>query len=176
MAETKTVSRDLDATRGKAEEWEDRVELAVRKERDDLAREALLQKRGFLARAEALERERAESEDIVRKYKEDIDRLEDKLASAREKHRTLAQRHTRAVKSRKARQTIRKADTHDAFVRFERFEQRIDRMEAAADLVDYRRRPSLQEEFDALERDDDLEGELRDVKARIAGEKKDDGK
>jgi phage shock protein A len=52
--------------------------------------------------------------------------------------------------------------------RFEAFEQRIDRMEAQADLVNFGRRPSLEEEFAALESDDEIEQELAELKARRA--------
>ena len=170
MAITKKIEREFDQERHRADEWEARVELAVTKGRDDLAREALLQKRIVLARVEALEHEVEESKDVVAKYKRDIEQLEEKLQAAREKHRILVHRHRHARQSRKARETIRKADHHDAFVRFENFENRIERMEAAADLVNYARKPPLDDEFASLEGDDELEQELADVKARVAAQ------
>ena len=171
MAATKKIERELEQTRRREKEWEDRVNLAVQRGRDDLAREALVQKRHFRHHAEALEREVVESEALVEKYKEDIVQLEQKLEGAREKHRLLVQRHSHALQSRRARETIRKADHHDAFVRFENFENRIERMEAEADLVNYSRKPSLEEEFSALDGGDEIEKELDAVKARIASRK-----
>jgi len=170
MATTKKIERELDRERQRADEWESRVELAVAKGRDDLAREALLEKRVVLARVEGLEREVDESNDVVTKYKTDIEQLEAKLQTAREKHRVLAHRHRHATQSRKAREAIRKADHHDAFVRFENFENRIERMEATADLVNYGRKMPLDDEFAALENDDELEQELAEVKARVAAQ------
>lgn len=171
MAQVKKVERELETERQREREWEARAELAVRKGRDDLAREALLQKRVYVARAEALENEVAESKDVVDRYKHDIEALEEKLQSAREKHRILVARHRRAQQSRKARETMRRADHHDVLTRVERFENRIDRMEAAADLVNHgaRRPTSLHDEFAALEGADEVEEELAAVKARVAG-------
>ena len=170
MATTKKIERELGQTRTRGEQWEDRVNLAVTKGRDDLAREALVQKRLFQQRAEALEREVTENEDIVAKYKADIVQLEEKLQDAREKHRLLAERHRHAAQSRRARETIRRADHNDAFVRFENFENRIERMEAAADLVNYQKKPSLEDEFSTLEGEDDVEAELTEIKERFAAE------
>ena len=175
MAQARKVSRALDQTRQRVREWEDRVTLAVQKERDDLAREALVQKRRLQDYAEALEREAAENEDLERKYKEDIEQLEAKLQGAREKHRILVQRHIHAGQSRRARQAIRKVDHHDAFVRFENFENRIERMEAEADLVNHGRRPALEDEFSALEGGDDIERELAAVKQKVASQRDDNG-
>jgi len=170
MAQTKKIERELASERRRVDEWEARCELAVKKERDDLAREALLQKRIYVARADALDHEVAEHHDLVAKYKDDIRQLEEKLQAAREKHRILVQRHRRARQSRKARETVRKADHHEVFTRIEHFENRIDRMEAAADLVNYGRRSALDDEFAALQGDDALEEELAAVKARLAGD------
>ena len=170
MANTKKVKRALDETRQRENEWDGRAILAVQKGRDDLAREALVEKRHFRNWAEALEREVTESEDLEGKYKEDIEKLEEKLQSAREKHRLLVQRHIHARQSRRARETIRKADHHDAFVRFENFENRIERMEAEAELVNYGRKPLLEDEFSALEGQEDIEAELAAVKARVASQ------
>jgi len=175
MANTKKVARSLDQTRRREREWDERAALAVRKGRDDLAREALVHKRHLQNCIDALEHELAESDELEAKYKQDIEKLEDKLQSAREKHRILVQRHIHARQSRRARETVRKAEHHDAFVRFENFENRIERMEAAAQLVDYGRKPLLEDEFAALAGDESIEEELAAVKKRIASRANEDG-
>ena len=93
---------------------------------------------------------------MVAQYQDDIQQLEDKLAAAREKQRVLVQRHRHAVDKKRAQTGIRRYDSADAMRRFDSFEQRIDRMEAEADLVNKARKPSLEEEFAALEQDDGL--------------------
>ena len=84
--------------------------------------------------------------------------------------RVLVQRHTNANTKKKAQQQIRRYDTSDALERFDNFQQRIDRMEADAELVNYGRKATLADEFKALETDTELEKELAALKARKSGD------
>ncbi len=173
MAAKKKVQRALDEVRGKSDEWGRKAELAVSKGREDLAREALVEKRRLLQRLESLEAEADHCDALVEQYQGDIMQLEDKLAAAREKQRVLVQRHIHAQRRKRAEKGIRKLDTTDAFTRFEQFENRIERMEADADLVNYGKKPTLDEEFAELEDDEEIEEQLRTLKqsAKKAGEK-----
>ena len=49
--------------------------------------------------------------------------------------------------------------------RFDNFENRIDRMEASADLINYGAKPTLEEKFAALAEDEEIEKELEELKA-----------
>jgi phage shock protein A len=53
-------------------------------------------------------------------------------------------------------------------IRFEQFENRIERMEAEANLVNFGRKPPLEEEFTRLEGDDEIEAELQALKTTAA--------
>jgi phage shock protein A len=165
MATKKKIARELTAVQARADEWAGKARLAVDKGREDLAREALLEKRRYLARVDALNEELAQCDSLVEQYQSDITQLEEKLTMAREKQRVLVQRHIHAQKKKQAENHIRKVDTADAMARFETFEHRIDRMEAEADLVNYGRKPTLDDEFAKLEGDEALERELSDLKA-----------
>jgi phage shock protein A len=105
-------------------------------------------------------------EELIVQYQKDIAQLEEKLEAARNKHRILVQRHIHAGHRKAAQSTIRKADSSDAFFRFEQFESRIDRMEADADLVNYRG-SNLDNEFSKLETDELIEKELASLKASV---------
>jgi phage shock protein A len=164
MATKKKVERGFEEARERARQWGDKAQLAVNKGREDLAREALLEKRRYLERVESLEREVDQVDGLVEQYQSDIMQLEEKLASAREKQRLLVQRHIHAQGKLRAQQDIRRADATDAILRMERFESRIDRMEAEADLVNFGRKRSLEDEFAALEDDEELERELAELK------------
>lgn len=168
MAQRKRVERRLESARATAERWEDNARLAVEKDRDDLAREALLEKRRYQELSDSLERELHEHEALVEQYQDDIMQLEEKLAAVREKQRVLVERHIHARRKRKAQEEIRRADTSDAFVRFEKFQNRIERMEAEADLVNFGRKPSLEEEVRQLATDEELERELEELKQDVA--------
>ena len=166
MATKKKIHRELDEIKDRADSWASKAELAVEKGREDLAREALLEKRRYNDRVGSLENEATQCDELVAQYQGDITQLEDKLASAREKQRILVQRHVRIQGKMRTERNIRRLDTSDAMTRFDNFEERIERMEADADLVNFGRKPSLDEEFRNLEDDEDLEKELEELKAK----------
>jgi phage shock protein A len=114
-----------------------------------LAREALVEKRKFNRRIETLEKDLAEHDLLIEQYQDDIRQLEEKLKSARDKQRMLVQRHIHAQKKMQAQ------------------------MEAEADLVNYGKKTSLEEELERLSVDEEIENELRALKTPSA-RKKDD--
>jgi phage shock protein A len=168
MATKKKVQRAREEVLASAQQWEQRAHLAVNRGREDLAREALMEKRRYQERAEALESESSQCDVLIEQYQADIVQLESKLNAAREKQRVLVQRHVHAKNKRRAEMDIRRIETSDAIIRFEQFENRIERMEAEADLVNFGRKPTLDEEIDSLESDEELEKELQDLKASTA--------
>lgn len=170
MAGKARVSRGLDELEARAENWGRKARLAVEKGRDDLAREALMEKRLTEEELENRRREIENFSELIDQYKEDIDQLEEKLEAARNKHRILVQRHIHASRRKDAQTRIRKIDSSDAFVRFEQFESRIDRMEADADLVNPRRKSVLDDEFEKLETDDRIEAELEALRKKVTGQ------
>jgi phage shock protein A len=174
MATKKRVQRELEGALARAKQWEEKAQLAVNKGREDLAREALLEKRRYRERASALEKELAQCDGLIEQYQADMTQLEDKLGTARERQRILVQRHIHAQRRRRAQQGIRRLDTTDALIRFGQFEHRIERMEAEADLVNFGRKPPLEDEFARLEGDEEIEKELQALKA--SGAKKADDK
>ncbi len=174
IASKKKVERLLSQTRKRAEDWNERAQLAVQKGREDLAREALMEKRRFGEEADSLENEMSQYDGLVQQYQEDIQQLEEKLHSVREKQRLLVQRHIHAQKRRRAQEEIRNSASTDAFIRFEQFESRIERMEAEADLVNAFRKPDLEEQFARLEGDEEIEKELEALKARVTGNTQED--
>ena len=170
MAETKALQRRMEEAGGRSRFWADKSRLAVDKGRDDLAREALAEKRRFHERFAALESELKQQDGLVAQYHEDIRQLEDKLKAARDKQRLLVQRHIHAERKRRAQEEIRRVETSDAVLRFEELENRIDRMEADADLVNYGRRGGLEEELNRLGTDEEIERELQALKSARPGE------
>jgi phage shock protein A len=170
MATKKKIQRESDDVRKRELDWGAKAQLAVDKGREDLAREALVEKRRFRERVEANDRELGHCDGLVEQYQKDITQLEDKLASAREKQRVLVQRHVAAQKRRQTQENVRATDNADALARFENFEQRIERMEAEADLVNFgRKSASLEDEISKLAGDEDIEKQLAELKAKKQG-------
>jgi phage shock protein A len=164
MAGAKKVERQLTSAQARSKYWEEKAALAVRKNRDDLAREALVEKRRFQQQADILRNELSEHNLLVDQYQDDIRQLEDKLKAAKEKQRILVQRHIHADRKRRAQEEIRRIDSSDAVLKFEDLENRIERMEAEADLVNFDSQPSLSEELERLAYDEEIEEELEALK------------
>jgi phage shock protein A len=178
MADGARVGRALDAASAKSNLWNDKATLAVAKGREDLAREALLERRVHDEKTESLRGELAEIEGLVESCREDMGMLEEKLAAAKERRRTLVLRHRHAGGKKRARTELSRVQSMDTMLRFEQFENRIERMEAEAELAGPwagggngpagGRDASLHDRFSALEVDEDIEKELAALKARAA--------
>lgn len=165
IAGRKKLERQNESIVAHREQWHARAGLAVDRGRDDLAREALNEYRRFAEMADTLKQELIEHDDMIHKYQEDISLLENKLHTAREKQRMLIQRHIHARRKRRAQESIRQVDNFETIARFDDLENRIERMEAEADLVNFGKKPSVEEEFDNLVLDDDIERELAALKS-----------
>jgi phage shock protein A len=165
MAGSKKIKRQLEGLEEKTHYWGEKAELAVKKARDDLAREALIEKRKFNQRIETLQNDLAEHDLLIAQYQDDIRQLEDKLKSARDKQRMLVQRHIHAQKKKQVQEEMRRVDSSEAVMKFDELENRIERMEAEADLVNYGKKTSLEEELERLSVDEEIEKELRALKA-----------
>lgn len=171
IAEQKKTERALESARLELAEWERRARVAIEKDRDDLARAALAERRQHQVRVESLERELEQTRETVERFKDDIAQLEAKLADARDKQRTIIQRRSAAMARRTTQGQIRRIDTTEAFMKFEAYERGIDRMEAEADLTDsLRPRPqTLGDQFADLEHAEEIESELEKLKEQVKG-------
>jgi phage shock protein A len=166
IANSRKIQRRIDTFATHVSTWAERAELAVSKGRDDLAREALLEKRRCGEQHELLSNELVEQENLIEQYKQDIAELEDKLNSAKEKKRILVERHKQASGKKRAQQEIRRYNSTDTIGRFDKLESRIDQMEAEAGLVNYAAaKPTLEDQFAELSGDDEIENELAKIKS-----------
>lgn len=167
MANRRKIQRQLEAVQSRTEYWNKNAALAIRKGRDDLAREALVEKRRFTEKIESIEEELEEFNNLIEQYQKDIRQLEDRLHATREKQRILVQRHIHARRKKRAREEIRRMDGFESIIKFEQLENRIERMEAEADLVNLGHKPVLDEEFDNLSLTEEIEEELENLKLTL---------
>lgn len=165
MADQKRIAREESQARARLELWEDRAKLALEKGREDLAREALLEKLAAQRLSEGLERERDRFAVMIEQAREDIEQLDVKLESAKERQRSLAKRHVRADQRIKVRSNVSRVQSADVMMRFDQFEQRIERMEAEAELGTPRQNRNLEQEFALLEGGDEVEAQLASMRS-----------
>ena len=170
MAGSKKTERQLENLQTRARYWEEKAELAVKMGRDDLARDALIEKRKFTRRTDMLESELSEHDHLIEQYQNDIRQLEEKLKSARDKQRLLVQRHIHAQRKIQAQKDIERIDSTETLMKFDELENRIERMEAEADLVNYGKTSSLEEDLERLSVDAEIESELKALKTPVVEE------
>lgn len=170
LAEKKERTRLLKRLEQQKLDWARKAELALDKDREDLARAALAEKTALGDRIEALSEELSHYDEQLEKYDDDIARLQAKLDDAKNRQRALVMRHHNARQHLKGRKQIHNERIDDMLHRFDSAERRIDRIESEADALDMGRKPKpVGEAFDDLERDERVEAELDALKSSRSG-------
>ncbi len=166
MASRAEVAREKEYHQEKLERWEGRARLALEKGREDLAREALLEKKNCQNQIDILEKDLEHFEKLIEECKANILQLEEKLEEVRQKHKLLIQRSRHAQETKQARQAMRQANGTDAFMRFSELERKVERMEAEAELSGIGPVPGsgIEHEFDKLESESEIDEELEALK------------
>jgi len=167
MAEGARVKRELDHFRAEKERWETRAALALEKNREDLAREALVQKKNSQNQMDILASDEKHLSQLIDEAKSNIIQLENKLEQVRQKHRLLIQRSKQAREKQEMNRSMRQADGEQAMARFDEFESKIERMEAEAELSGVTGQSTLEREFADLESGSSVDDELAELKKKI---------
>ena len=151
--------------------WTEKAELALSKDREDLAKAALMERQKATDMAEGLRAEIGAIEDTLKSYEADIAKLQGKLREARSRQNAIANRIESAVTRAKARELLNGGRTEDAFSRFEVLERRADFAEGRADALGMTGPKSLEEEIADLKAEDTVDAELEAMKARLSSAK-----
>ena len=172
IAEKKKVHRQLNRLQHEIDDWQRKAELALGKEREDLARAALKEKHRLERSTTALEGELEALETQLTELTSDIAKLQQKLDDARARHKAMVMKQTAVCGRLKARQQLHDGRLDDALSRFGSMEDKMERMEGKVEAFDLGRDPTLEQQFAELETEDMIETELSRLKARLTGEKK----
>ena len=95
--------------------WTEKAELALSKDREDLAKAALIERQKAADMADGLKAEIAVIDDTLKGYEADIAKLQAKLREARARQNAIAARFDSAVTRAKAREIMHGSRTEDAF-------------------------------------------------------------
>lgn len=169
IADKKDIDRRLARLAKAADEWERKAELAINKGREDLAKGALIEKSKVSEMIDHLNAELQDLDEAMGRHEEDVVKLDAKLREARAKKAALGARHKTAVNQVRVRRNLNDNRIRDAFDRFEKVEQRLDRLEGEAESYDLGKGEGLNAEFAALEGNEAVEKELEALKAKVAG-------
>jgi len=167
IADGKEMRRALRRLEELQTSWTEKAELALSKDREDLAKAALMERQKAADMAEGLKAEIDLIDDALKSYEGDIAKLQGKLREARARQNAIATRLESAVARAKAREVLNGGRTEDAFGKFELLERRADFAEGRADALGMTGPKSLEEEIADLQTSDKVEAELEAMKAAL---------
>ncbi|MBT0729286.1 phage shock protein PspA [Rosenbergiella nectarea] len=168
LAEKKMLQRRIDSAAVQSEEWQQKAELAVRKDKEELARAALIEKQKLTQLSEKLQADAEILDENLSKMKNETAELETKLTETRARQKALSLRYQTASTSRQIRQHIDSGKVEKNLARFESFERRIDHMEAEAEVLKSANTASLDQQFSELSADDEISQQLAKIRQQVA--------
>ena len=167
IADGKEMRRAISRLDELQNSWTEKAELALSKDRDDLAKAALMERQKAADMADGLRSEIAVIEETLKAYEADIAKLQGKLREARARQNAIANRIESAVTRAKASELLHGNRTEDAFSRFEVLERRADFAEGRADALGMTGPKSLEEEIAELRASERVDAELEALKASL---------
>ena len=155
-------------------DWGEKAQLALSKDREDLARAALVEKKKAADMADQLKIEIGVLDDALRAYEQDIEKLQNRLREARSRQTAIAARLESAENRVKLRTLLASERVDEAMSRFDQLERRVDYAEGRADalsLADGSGAPkSLADQISELAGSDKIDEELEAMKAALRGD------
>ncbi|MFC7047706.1 phage shock protein PspA [Emcibacter nanhaiensis] len=168
IADRKELERNLTRLQAAQDEWYAKAELALSKDREDLANGALVERAKLAEMAERLENDREPLEEALTKYESDIISLEAKIKEAKAKQKSLIERQRSASSQLRVRQKLYDNRIDDVMTRFGQVERRVEETESRVEAADMGREKTLHDEFADLEAQQKVADELAELKAKMA--------
>ena len=164
IADGKEMRRALSRLDELQKSWTEKAELALSKDREDLAKAALVERQKAAEMADGIRDELSQMEQVLRGYEADIAKLQGKLREARARQNAIAARFESAVTRAKAREIMHGSRTAEAFSKFELLERRADFAAGRCEALGI---TSLEDEIDQLKASDAIDAELEAMKAAL---------
>jgi len=171
IAERKELERRLATLAAERDEWGRKAEFALSRNREDLARGALVARTQMTRELEEAQKHLAALVAGLEAQNDDMAKLQAKLADAKSREKTLLARRATAQAQLKLRGKLHDARVGGAFAKFDELERTLDQMEGKVESYDLGaaggQPKSLADEFAALEAEGSVEAELAALKARL---------
>ena len=171
LADRKELVRKIAWLEREVSDWTDKAELALAKDREDLAKAALLEKHRSQELVDEMQAELKKLETSIQHLNGEVIQLQDKLQDARARQQSLSARKNVSMSRIKVKQTLYNGDSHTALEKFELFERKLDDIEAESDSYELGRQKNLKEKIDDLATNDKVDAELSQLKQKVNKEK-----
>lgn len=166
LAQKKDLQRRINRVNQQALEWQNKAELALRKNREDLARAALIEKQKCTEITTALAEDMAQIEAQLALLKGEIAQLQTKLDEARTRQKSMVIRRDTADSRLKVKQQLDSNKIQQSIDKYEQYERRVEDLEAQVQAQDLGKR-TLQDEFAELEVEDAISAEIEAMKNKL---------
>ncbi len=171
IASKKEISAHIDKYNQEAADWEAKAELALSKDREDLARAALQEKSKCEEAAESLSNEYKVIEEQISKLQDETAQLQEKLADAKARQKAIIMRQKTASSRLEVKKSLDSGKVDSAMGRFEQYERKIDDLESQVEAYDLGKK-TLNDEFAELESDGKVDDELAALKKKVLARSK----
>ena len=170
LAEKKEIIRRIAKVQEQVHDWESKAELALSKDREDLAKAVLVEKQKANDLAQTLAAELVVVEEHILRLKEEVNLLQEKLADAKARQKAIILRQRSAESRLEVKKALDSSKVEDALNRFERYETKIDGLESQIESYDLGKK-SLADEIAGLQQDEKIDDELAELKKKLADKK-----
>ncbi len=170
IADQKEMRRHIIKLEGLRDSWTEKAELALSKDREDLAKAALIERQKATDMVDQLSAEISVLDDALRASEGDIAKLQKKLSEARARQNSVETRLETANNRYRLRDMYAGPKTVDALSRFDVLERRVDEAEGRADAAGLGAIRTLDDEFADLRSSDKIDADLAELKARLSRE------
>lgn len=168
IADEKRLHQQLKQNELQSQNWESKAMLALKKGDENLAKEALKQKKSYDGLVDSVKTQWEEQNGLSSKLKDNLRALETKIDEARRKKEILIARQKRAEAQKKIHDVMTGLSDKSAFANFERMERKVMEIEAQADAAVELEVQSLDDQFKALEAGSGVDDELAALKAKMS--------
>jgi phage shock protein A len=169
IADQHVLERKQRENTEKESEWIRKAELAVDKKQDDLARAALERSMSYKQMAESFTSLVTDQKTEVENLKSALRKLEQKLAEAETKSDMLIAQHRRSRASAKASDAQMAIGDQKKIATFDRMKSKVQTAAAVSQAKAELANDELEDRFAVLEKEDEIERLLNELKARRAG-------
>jgi len=164
MANTAKVKRQLKQAQDMSIRWQKRAQMAIDEGRDDLAREALIEKRKIMSKIDSMEIELSTLTDGIDSAKENIKKLATKISDATIKFNEIQDRKRNCQDQKNASKVYNNSKEEEIYRQFDRMQDTVEHMASENDLN--KDNKTTEQKFRDFEEKESVDKELNDLKQK----------